>query len=990
MTNTRINGICNLNSPIEYPVYFKCTNMNNNLFDSCRIKLSNVTFSINNVFMNGNIGQSSSIGYWDAIKKPTSGLTLGNSIYTYDGASSKYITATIECVFSSYTSLNYSAKYDLLNAAAKSLGGTLACVNDDTEKEFLNSKFNRYYIGCRYNKATGEYEWEDGSTYPVEIADSNNPSGYPYVYISGSEFYSHSSIGNAVLEIPADKTDEEIREALENFDVNAALEEISYTTKNNAILNPVLNTNPQSWAQFIANSYNSDYFDNYLYNNYWGTENKTLINKMIVDADDFPGTYQDIIEDPILTLESESLSEIYPFVTRVYLEDGDGNEVTSATPGQEVKVHVLFNRDMATDVQPSVCYGPDTPYTDYSVSGDFVSPREWVGTTKISPVMTDGTMYFRTKGGCAADDRWLVCGEDILRFSFEVSTSGVLAMLLNAEGGTNKVELSWAQNDYDTLAGYNLYRSESETSNFTKINQSILTDTSYTDTDVKPGVTYYYYFKVVNTDGNEYGGASNTTSAAPIDNIFPVLTHSPIKTAKAGSQVTVSATATDNIAVAAVKLYYRKTGDSEFKVKDMTESATKNLYVAVIPAAEVTAAGTEYYVTASDADGNISYSGTAQIPNAIDVNSTPYISGITPSSVNADGGRTITVLGGNFAEDMVLKLGGNVISDVSFVNSGQLSFAAPAMNSGSYALTLTTTDGTVITSPTPLSYTDSASMAQIPTSMTMVSGIPYTIPLYISASGGVQSLHAELDLPSSDFTSVKVGKADESASFSLEYNYSGGVLKIGCSSSGDITPADGALLNIIVTPRATEDKQYTITLHDAAFNGAAVTTMISGNVHIKPSYTLSASVRYFMGENNFVSGITVSAAGVSGTTDENGSTSLVVSDRNVSVSAMGLTAANAVTAYDAALVLQSAVGKISLSDNQLLAADVSGDGSVNEYDASLILQKAVRKIDAFPLGRAWIFTPSYIDKTLGTSANSVTFTAISPGDVDGSYRGDEQ
>ncbi len=967
----------------------------NCILNSCRVDL-NYTQSINNVFMTGDVGlkpnieKSSSIGYWTSIKKPTSGLTLGNSIYTYDGASSKYITATIECVFSSYASIDYSAKYDLLNAAAKSLGGTLACVNDDVEKKFISSKFSGCFIGCLYNSATGKYEWEDGSTYPVEIADSNNSPDSPYVYISGSKFYSISYVAKAVLEIPADKTDEEIRETLENFDVNAALEEILHTTTNNAILNPVLNTNPQSWAQFIANSYDSDYFDHYLYNNYWGTENKTLINKMIVDADDYSGTYQDIIEDPILTLESESLSEIYPFVTRVYLEDGDGNEVTSAAPGQEVKVHVLFNRDMATDVQPSVCYGPDTPYTDFSVSGDFVSPREWVGTTKISPVMTDGTMYFRTKGGCAADDRWLVCGEDILRFSFEVSTSGVLAMMLNAEGGTNKVELSWAQNDYDTLAGYNLYRSESETSNFTKINQSILTGTSYTDTDVKPGVTYYYYFKVVNTDGNEYGGASNTTSAAPIDNIFPVLTHSPIKTAKAGSQVTVSATATDNIAVSTVKLYYRKTGESEFKVKDMTESATKNLYVAVIPAAEVTAAGTEYYVTASDADGNISYSGTAQIPNAIDVNSTPYISGITPSSVNADGGRTITVLGGNFAEDMVLKLGGNVISDVSFVNSGQLSFAAPAMNSGSYALTLTTTDGTVITSPTPLSYTDSASMAQIPTSMTMVSGIPYTIPLYISASGGVQSLHAELDLPSSDFTSVKVEKADESASFSLEYNYSGGVLKIGCSGSGDITPADGALLNIIVTPRATEDKQYTITLHDAAFNGAAVTTMISGNVHIKPSYTLSASVKYFMGENNFVSGITVSAAGVSGITDENGSTSLVVSDRNVSVSAMGLTAANAVTAYDAALVLQSAVGKISLSDNQLLAADVSGDGSVNEYDASLILQKAVRKIDAFPLGRAWIFTPSYIDKTLGTSANSVTFTAISPGDVDGSYRGDEQ
>ena len=63
-----------------------------------------------------------------------------------------------------------------------------------------------------------------------------------------SKFFSKSGIysDSAVLEIPADKTDEEIREALENFDVNATLCEICSTTTNNAILNPVLNANPQS------------------------------------------------------------------------------------------------------------------------------------------------------------------------------------------------------------------------------------------------------------------------------------------------------------------------------------------------------------------------------------------------------------------------------------------------------------------------------------------------------------------------------------------------------------------------------------------------------------------------------------------------------------------------------------------------------------------------------------------------------------------------
>ena len=150
-----------------------------------------------------------------------------------------------------------------------------------------------------------------------------------------------------------------------------------------------------SWSKLTANAYNSEYTPNYAYNNYWGTENKTLINKMIIDADDFAGQYQDIVEDPILTLDSPSLAEIYPFVTKVYLTDNDGNIITNVTSGETYNVHVLFNRDMDTETQPTVTYGGEAPYTDYSVNGDFVSPREWVGTTKISPVLTGGTMYWR-------------------------------------------------------------------------------------------------------------------------------------------------------------------------------------------------------------------------------------------------------------------------------------------------------------------------------------------------------------------------------------------------------------------------------------------------------------------------------------------------------------------------------------------------------------------------------------------------------------------
>lgn len=55
------------------------------------------------------------------------------------------------------------------------------------------------------------------------------------------------------------------------------------------------------------------------------------------------------------------------------------------------------------------------------------------------------------------------------------------------------------------------------------------------------------------------------------------------------------------------------------------------------------------------------------------------------------------------------------------------------------------------------------------------------------------------------------------------------------------------------------------------------------------------------------------------------------------------------------------------------------------------MQKSVRKIDAFPASYTWLFVPSSIEKTLSASGtDSVSFTAISLGDVDGSFKEDAQ
>jgi hypothetical protein len=58
---------------------------------------------------------------------------------------------------------------------------------------------------------------------------------------------------------------------------------------------------------------------------------------------------------------------------------------------------------------------------------------------------------------------------------------------------------------------------------------------------------------------------------------------------------------------------------------------------------------------------------------------------------------------------------------------------------------------------------------------------------------------------------------------------------------------------------------------------------------------------------------------------------------------------SSISAYDASLAAQYAVGLITLTSTQIQKADVTGDSSVSAYDASLIAQKAVGLITKFPV-----------------------------------------
>jgi len=108
-------------------------------------------------------------------------------------------------------------------------------------------------------------------------------------------------------------------------------------------------------------------------------------------------------------------------------------------------------------------------------------------------------------------------------------------------------------------------------------------------------VTYFIWAN--DTNDNEARTAAYTITVSA-DTVAPTITHTAVTSAKAGDQITITATITDNVGVQSATLYYRKTGDASYSTVAM--SASGDTYTAVIPASAVTTAGVQYYISATD------------------------------------------------------------------------------------------------------------------------------------------------------------------------------------------------------------------------------------------------------------------------------------------------------------------------------------------------------------------------------------------------------
>lgn len=83
---------------------------------------------------------------------------------------------------------------------------------------------------------------------------------------------------------------------------------------------------------------------------------------------------------------------------------------------------------------------------------------------------------------------------------------------LTATGGSSMVVLDWNDNNESDLAGYNVYRSTTSGSGYSKLNTSLLTESDYNDSNVALSSTYYYVVTAEDTNSIETVYSSEVTA----------------------------------------------------------------------------------------------------------------------------------------------------------------------------------------------------------------------------------------------------------------------------------------------------------------------------------------------------------------------------------------------------------------------------------------------------------------------------------------------
>ncbi|HKK46412.1 MAG TPA: T9SS type A sorting domain-containing protein [Balneolaceae bacterium] len=246
-----------------------------------------------------------------------------------------------------------------------------------------------------------------------------------------------------------------------------------------------------------------------VHNQYWGTDSvETIKNNIIYDFWDDPELPMVEIE-PKLDQPSDSAHGV---VWKVLVNNQDPRKKTANPVGVgPVRYDVYFNRPMDTSYDPQLTFGVRRPYTQNAVvdSAHWSSDStHWTAYTTVDLTTGDGINRIRVDD--AKDPEGFKIPVEDQRFEFLIDAAGTESQDFMAHAGLGEINLGWKPpKSVSDLLGYNIYRYQNKTdstySDTVRINNELVTDTTYTDYKVKPDSNYYYQYTVVRTNLDESG-----------------------------------------------------------------------------------------------------------------------------------------------------------------------------------------------------------------------------------------------------------------------------------------------------------------------------------------------------------------------------------------------------------------------------------------------------------------------------------------------------
>ncbi|MCP4709214.1 MAG: S8 family serine peptidase, partial [Planctomycetes bacterium] len=925
----------------------------------------------------------------------------------------------------------------LAELIANYYGGNIVSIPDTVEETYLNSYVSSappiplsegyvwqiyFYMGLAYNEVTDNFAWTD----QTPLAYTNWAPEFPAQLLPTKEIavrfalreYGNVSFGNGwineyindstringgqpdswnafILRLPGVLTMNDLNTPVDNGDLLAyvvehqdpgSLDHVLYNAFLSTYWDPMLD----HWMRIIGQPNKYEGYC-YLQENFWGTDSTTLIDHAIWDYnDDFTSARVQYGTPP-----EHGYPSTYPFVERIIINDTD-TETVPIFGAEPVNFKVIFNRDMNTDPNftPFVTFGPTIPYTDFAIdpNGDgWIDARTWEGSFTITPMSGDGYHLMRVSGAVAADDPWLVSGYDVGRFRFEVKTMGVAAMTLQASGGEGQINLLWQQDDFDLLAGYNVYRSDSIDGTYERLNATIIPvgQEYFTDTDVLPAVTMYYKFTVVQTDLQE-SDFSNVAAAAAVDTISPVIIHIPATTAPPGLGWRLTADVADNVQVASVVLNYRDPNLAGDYTSLPMVNIAGNQWSATIPGSAVQPPGVEYYLLASDGISSV-YDGTPALPHLVVVTNQPTLASVSPNHGPTTGGTPVTLSGTMFQQGASVLFDNALADNIVVISANQITCTTPPHFPAMVDVKVINPDQTESYLLNGYNFEDEGIVLSLPDTSGDY-GTMVDIDLTAANVVGLRAVSATIIFDSSVLSPQSVATGTLTFGWSLSNNLgTPGVITLSLANATEVT-GSGSLARITFEIVGPPPASTPLTIDTALLNDGAISFDVShGSYTVNGLFDVKGTVNYF--SSGVVSAVGLSMVGVGSyadVTDPNGEYSI----KDVPTGSYTLTPAKSgdvaeITAMDASLVLQVDAGLLSLSGYETMAADVNRNGNVSSMDASYILEASVGLRDVpFPgAGKVWDFDPPQRTYPLLNSDQiNQDFTAVLIGDVTGNWQ----